>query len=222
MSRIWLPAACAALIAASGCVPTSRYVQMRNMYEEEAAKSRGLAEDNARLESQIDQFRYKLKSGETDREALEKILRASKGKWPVIPGTTRLGDTGLVLGQLTFRPGKADLSPQGKAILDKVADHLKKFAEVKVVVDGHTDKDPIRHSRHRSNWELSGKRAAAVADYLVETGAVKGQNAMLRGFSKFRPIDPENKTKNRRVEVRYIPIGKGGQPAGGGAARSEK
>jgi chemotaxis protein MotB len=208
---------------ASGCVPTSQYLEMRSKYEEEAAKNRRLADENNRLRSQIEHDKGQLAAKDIDLKAMQDKLDYLRNArmWDRIPGTT-LDPTGKILrlSHLTFRSGSADLTPGGKRVLEQVAAQLKTRGNVMLVVDGHTDSDPIRRSNNRSNWELSGKRAAAVVDYLVKAGAVSGKNAMLRGFSKYRPIAANdtraNKAKNRRVELLYIPLGKGGVPAAGG------
>jgi len=115
---------------------------------------------------------------------------------------TPLEKGGLRLGGLNFRSGSAELSPQGKAVLDQVAAKLKAKPGFILMVDGHTDTDPISKTKstNASNWELSGKRAAAVVDYLVKAGVCKGGDAFLRGFGEFRGISPD-KAKNRRVEI---------------------
>jgi chemotaxis protein MotB len=218
---MWSLVACGAALLAYGCVPSSQYLEMRSKYEEEAAKNRRLVEENQRLRDQLGKAGSDAEAARIREELARKEaeLAGQRGIWDRFPSDVAFLEDGgrkLTLGELTFASGKADLTPKGRAALDQVANQLKRKAGVLLIVDGHTDTDPIRRSDNKSNWELSGKRSAAVADYLVKSGAIKGGNVIIRGFSQFRPADPGNKAKNRRVELFYIPLDKSGAPAAGG------
>jgi flagellar motor protein MotB len=109
------------------------------------------------------------------------------------------------VGDALFDPGKATLKETAKASLDKVAAALKKQYSGKTVrVQGHTDSDPIRHSKWASNQALSQARAEAVQKYLVSKG-VDATRITAEGFGDAKPKDPGNtstaKAKNRRVEI---------------------
>jgi chemotaxis protein MotB len=74
-----------------------------------------------------------------------------------------------------------------------------------VVVDGHTDDEPVFYGGDfSSNWELSLYRAISVIDFLVK----EGNNAELfaaAGHGQYSPLHPndtpEHKAANRRVEI---------------------
>lgn len=74
-----------------------------------------------------------------------------------------------------------------------------------VVVDGHTDDEPVFYGGDfSSNWELSLYRAISVIDFLVK----EGNNPELfaaAGHGQFSPLHPndtpEHKAANRRVEI---------------------
>jgi chemotaxis protein MotB len=107
--------------------------------------------------------------------------------------------------KLLFKSGKAEIEPEGVAILEKISNSLRGLAEdQEVAVDGHTDSDPIRNFRYPSNWHLSVARAVNVAYLLIEKG-VPERSIVVRGFADQRPVadntTPENKAKNRRVEI---------------------
>jgi len=109
------------------------------------------------------------------------------------------------VGDALFDPGKATLKETAKASLDKVAAALKKQYTGKTVrVQGHTDSDPIKHSKWASNQALSQARAEAVQKYLVSRG-VDATRITAEGFGDAKPKDPTNtstaKAKNRRVEI---------------------
>jgi flagellar motor protein MotB len=109
------------------------------------------------------------------------------------------------IGDALFDPGKATLKESAKTSLTKVAAALKKEYNGKPIkVQGHTDSDPIRHSKWSSNQELSQARADAVRQYLVSKG-VDANRVSSEGFGDSKPKDagttPTAKAKNRRVEI---------------------
>ncbi len=107
------------------------------------------------------------------------------------------------LGDELFGPGLATLKESSKKDLNKVAAALKKqYAARPVHIEGHTDSDPIKHSKWSSNMEFSKARADEVRRYLVS----KGVNASLvstQGFGDTKPksTNPAQKSQNRRVEI---------------------
>ena len=75
-----------------------------------------------------------------------------------------------------------------------------------VVVEGHTDNDPINpNSRLRNNWILSTLRAQAIMKIIAENSGLTGSSLTIAGFGEFQPIaensTSENKAKNRRVDI---------------------
>jgi flagellar motor protein MotB len=114
-----------------------------------------------------------------------------------VAGTT----TVHLVGDALFDPGRATLKETAKAGLDKIAAAIKKqFPGKSVKVQGHTDADPIVHSKWASNMELSKARAEAVRKYLVEKG-LDGGSIISEGFGETKPKDAREKSKNRRVEI---------------------
>jgi chemotaxis protein MotB len=73
-----------------------------------------------------------------------------------------------------------------------------------IVVEGHTDSQPIHGSVYPSNWELSGARAAAVVRDFVGDG-VLSRRVSFSGYGSNEPIATNStaagRSKNRRVEV---------------------
>jgi chemotaxis protein MotB len=205
MSRFRFLGALGALLLAGGCVSSNQYDEVKYKLQEEEAKSRRLAEENAKLAAalrsknvDVDKLLAELRELETSP------TRGGGRRFNNVTGeeVTRLEKGGLRLGGVNFRSGSAELSDKGKAVLKQVAAELKAKPGFLLVVDGHTDNDPIHKSANASNWELSGKRAAAVVDFLVkEEGVCKGEEALLRGYGEFKPIPGAAKAQNRRVEV---------------------
>lgn len=115
---------------------------------------------------------------------------------------------GLVIQLLTdkvfFDSGDATLKPAAKRLVDRIGLVIAGERRHPVVVEGHTDSQPISGSHYPSNWELSGARAGAVVRDLIGNG-VNARRVSLSGFAAQEPIasnsTPEGRAKNRRVEI---------------------
>ena len=130
-----------------------------------------------------------------DTEAFENIPGTEAEANPA-EGTVTLN----LSSDIFFDPGAATIKPAARASLDKVAAALKKeYAGKDVRVEGHTDSDPIKRSKWKSNQELSEARAASVRDYLVKKG-VDGNSISTLGHGADMPRG-QDKARNRRVEV---------------------
>lgn len=148
-----------AAMLATGCVSSSQHAELRAKYEEEAAKSRRLAEENRKLAAalkakgvNIDDIRKRLDLIDADGggRGIGRTLKAPEGAEDMV----QLPNGGLRMGALNFRSGSAELTDKAKAALNEVANQLKAKPGFLLVVDGHTDSDPISKSNNASNWEL--------------------------------------------------------------------
>lgn len=68
--------------------------------------------------------------------------------------------------EVLFPTGKAELSPQGKKVLDKQIAWLKENPKKKIIVQGYTDP----RGTEAYNMHLGEKRADAVKNYIVKAG----------------------------------------------------
>lgn len=106
---------------------------------------------------------------------------------------------------IIFRTGDAEISPEGRKIIEKIAEILKQFVYT-ITIEGHTDNRPITSGIYKSNWELSGMRAIDIVHTLIASG-IDPRLISARAFGEFQPIapndTPENMAKNRRVEIVY-------------------
>lgn len=107
----------------------------------------------------------------------------------------------IVGDAILFASGSADLTDPGKAVLDKVAASIQeKYAGRDLVVEGHTDTQPIHYSSWKSNWDLGSARALAIVQYLCGKGfdPAKVSAVSYGEFKSLAPNDsPENMAKNR-------------------------
>jgi outer membrane protein OmpA-like peptidoglycan-associated protein len=102
---------------------------------------------------------------------------------------------------------KANLRPEAVPSLEKVAEVLRSRAGSPVTIEGHTD----GKGTDAYNLPLSEKRAMAVRDWLVKSGAATAAKITTKGWGKSKPVvpnarpdgsdDPEGRKKNRRVEI---------------------
>ena len=124
-----------------------------------------------------------------------------------------VGDRFVLQSELFFDTGKADLKPEARTELDKVAGalvELEKQIPTDIAwvlrVDGHTDVRQIAAGgAFKSNWDLSAARAISVVQYLAGKG-VSPQRLVAAGFGEFQPIDPGKSEdayrRNRRIEFK--------------------
>jgi chemotaxis protein MotB len=141
-------------------------------------------------------------------ETAEKVKEALVGQGLGDKVTFRFEDRGLVLQIVTddvlFDLGKADLRPEGRAVLDGLAEPLRAVPN-KISVEGHTDNRPISGFPFASNWELSTYRATSVLRYLVEQKGLDSKRIGAAGYGEQQPLVPNDtlahQAKNRRVEI---------------------
>ena len=153
-----------------------------------------------------------LKKAQKEQEDFQELKRridsearkaGLKGK--VLTTVRRRGlEIEILTDKVFFDSGSATLKPQALGILDKVAVILAGEHEHPIVVEGHTDSQPIHASLYPSNWELSGARAAAVVRDFVGDG-VNSRRVSFSGYGSNEPIATNStaagRSKNRRVEV---------------------
>jgi len=118
----------------------------------------------------------------------------------------------ILVDKIIFESGSVDISDQGKALLAIIAKSIKDSKSQHVVVEGHTDNQPISSrlkKMYPSNWELSTARAAAVVRFIQDTGGLSPETLSVRGFSYYRPLasnDSEaGRRQNRRIEIIVSP-----------------
>ena len=105
-----------------------------------------------------------------------------------------------MLEGVNFVTDSAELTPESRTILDRVAESLADWPEVDVEVDGHTDS--VADAAY--NLSLSQRRAESVRQYLIDKG-ISAKRLKAKGYGETRPVatndTPEGRTRNRRVEL---------------------
>ena len=120
---------------------------------------------------------------------------------------TRRTALGLVMNlgsdYLKFEFDKAELRPEDRELLSRIAGILLTSQDYTVSVNGHTDDV----GTEEYNQKLSERRAEAVRDYLVKAG-LPPAILSVTGHGKTRPLVPgtseQARAKNRRVELGIV------------------
>ncbi|HKE83732.1 MAG TPA: type IVB secretion system protein IcmH/DotU [Vicinamibacterales bacterium] len=127
-------------------------------------------------------------------------------------GTMRVDEDGgkttiTLLAADLFASGSASVNPAYDDTLRKVGEALEKVPG-RVLVTGHTDDQALRSFRYRDNFELSRERALSVLGILKPAIRDSGRlESTGYGSSqpKYRPEStPENRARNRRVEIIHV------------------
>jgi chemotaxis protein MotB len=105
---------------------------------------------------------------------------------------------------LLFAPGGWRLSPRFFEPLDALAELLERTG-CDVDISGHTDARPS--GRGRTNWYLSGARAASVHRYLEHAANIEPGTIHSAGYAETRPLPNATPEAQRRVEVVLLPEG---------------
>ena len=106
-----------------------------------------------------------------------------------------------------FASGSATPNPAYAPVLQHVADALNQVPG-RVMVEGHTDDQPLASLRYRNNFELSRERAVGVARILQRSAANPARiewSGVGSSRPRYRPeSEPENRARNRRVEIIHV------------------
>lgn len=106
-----------------------------------------------------------------------------------------------------FLSGEAALSAQAQKEIRELSLLLNALPN-KILVEGHTDNQPIRLKKYASNWELSVARAASVVEFLARDCGVPLERFVLAGYGEHRPVSSnettEGRMKNRRIEINIL------------------
>lgn len=110
--------------------------------------------------------------------------------------------------EIAFGSGSANVGSAFADLLDKLSEVIKK-ANGDVLVAGHTDNIPLgAGGPYRSNWELSAARATSVVHHFLNYTDIKADRLAVQGFGDSRPLvpndTPENRARNRRVEITLV------------------
>jgi chemotaxis protein MotB len=121
---------------------------------------------------------------------------------------TTVARRGLVIRLLTdrilFASGQAHLEPQSTGLLTAIGHLLVTEVRHPIVVEGHTDSNPIHSAQFPTNWELSTARSTQVVRFFIRSG-VAARRLQAAGVAAQRPLASNStdrgRSRNRRVEI---------------------
>ncbi|MBA3911309.1 MAG: flagellar motor protein [Rhodobacter sp.] len=129
-------------------------------------------------------------------------------------GVRVVGDRFVFSSEVLFKPGSADLSPEGREqiagvvrILDEVRANIPDSIDWIIRVDGHTDNVPLSGGGiFADNWELSQGRALSVVRFMQNELGFPPERMAATGFGEYRPVALEDsreaRAQNRRIELK--------------------
>ncbi len=104
-------------------------------------------------------------------------------------------------GEKNIGPALKEPTSESLSILDQAVDTLKRYPNIHVEVDGHTDSV----GSDEYNQKLSERRAKIVYEYLTAHGIASDRLDGPKGFGESKPIDTnstkEGRQRNRRTEL---------------------
>jgi chemotaxis protein MotB len=115
---------------------------------------------------------------------------------------------GIVIAVATddvlFDAGSATLASKAQSVIGVVAPQLSSIGN-NVVVEGYTDKRPLKKGGGYDNWDLSVDRAVRVVKMLRDSFGVDPSRLSATGYGEQHPIatgnDEASLAKNRRVQI---------------------
>ena len=146
-----------------------------------------------------------------ENERLRRLLAvetSTNGDCPAPEDAYRGETVEVLLADVYFESGSADLTADGQARLAQLAQRLDRdYGGRRIRVEGHTDSQRIGPSiaaRFPTNWELSTARATAVVRFLEAEGMASSR-LEATGLASHDPVadnsSAEGRARNRRVRV---------------------
>ncbi len=102
--------------------------------------------------------------------------------------------------ELTFPRGSAQINPEAKQSLAKIAQALAGDSDKKICIEGFTDSS----GSELLNQKLAEARAEAVKNILIQNGIKESQLSIIPYGNEFPAASnatPEGRADNRRVEI---------------------
>lgn len=203
-----------------------KLMSMQNDLQEKEDRLKLLEKELNEKESDLDKLQDELIRREARVKELEELItqkdEAVKSlRDKVKSALTGFADKGIKVEQkngrvyvsmeakLLFSSGSTKVGSEGTTAVIELAKALEDTEDITILVEGHTDSDPIKTSTIQDNWDLSVKRATSVVRIMLENSKIKPGILTAAGRGEFFPVaennTPEGKAKNRRIEVILTP-----------------
>ncbi|MBA3454402.1 MAG: OmpA family protein [Deltaproteobacteria bacterium] len=156
-------------------------------------------EELATLRTQRAEADKRLAAMEDIQKQFAKMIGAGQLKVSARRGSLVLSLPSEVL----FASGSAEVSEKGQLAVLEIGITLKKLADRRFLVLGHTDDQPLKGSALQDNWALSTARALNVTRTLVKAG-MDPKNLVPAGAGEHDPLG-KDRARNRRIEIALLP-----------------
>ncbi len=164
--------------------------------------------NNGKVEFQVEcNNKFVLQAAKSDFEANSSITNTKASQNPQVEINLRpieeiIVEDRVVLNPILFDFDKYNIKPQAALELDKLVQIMKKYPNMVIKVEGHTD----NRGSADYNRDLSDKRAKATVQYVISQG-IDASRISGQGFGEDRPVvdcgdncTEEEHAKNRRSD----------------------
>lgn len=105
---------------------------------------------------------------------------------------------------LLFKPDSWELTEETAGIL-KTFSQIVAAGNIPISVEGHTDNHPPQTAGIGDNWDISGRRALAVLDFLTASGGLDAGRLSAFAYAGEKPLysnlNPAGRAANNRVDL---------------------
>ncbi len=154
---------------------------------------------------------------EQDQKELEELQRTIEGyikekglSQRLLTELTKQGLLLTITEGVLFESGNAEVVGDARRIAVEISHLIVTDPARQIMIEGHTDNNPIQTAKYPSNWELSSSRALNFMKILLENEKLDPKKFSATGYGEYQPVDtndtPEGRAKNRRVEVLILPF----------------
>jgi flagellar motor protein MotB len=221
-SRLATLALCLLALPLASCVSKPRYDEAvrtgqhyQRLYQDLKQFQEQLEAENRRMESELDgmvAIEEASLSGIDERMSeLDVLLGRLGGEDGDVTRFEIDGGYGFsVRDSVLFDSGSAELRPDARTLIAKLAGQIADEHYERIWVRGHTDSDPIVRPQTKTkfphgNLQLSAARAVSVAALLGGDGGLDEMRIAVAGLGMSQPVasnsDASGKGRNRRVEI---------------------
>jgi chemotaxis protein MotB len=111
--------------------------------------------------------------------------------------------------KLLFKSGSAAIESKGIEAIKVLADVLNRNKDIDILVEGHTDSNPIKTALYNDNWDLSVARSISIVRILIDEYKITPTRLTASGKGEFSPkasnATTEGRASNRRTEIILSP-----------------
>ncbi|MDA1382461.1 MAG: OmpA family protein [Bacteroidetes bacterium] len=168
-------------------------------------RSADLESRSARVEELEELLASRERAAEALRKRLERALLGFEGSGLKVE--QRNGKVYVSLeAELLFPSGSAEVDDKGRDLLAQLGAVIAEQHGLEIIIEGHTDSDNLVSPNFpHNNWELSVLRATSVLAIIRDQPGVDPAILTASGRSEYHPVDPKDKSRNRRIEVILAP-----------------